>query len=362
MGIVLVDREGRIGDMNGAACRMLQVKRENCVGEPAAKVLPAEGIVLEVIEKTLRDGRPVADLAGSPIDDDGDCTVRCRSTILRDGDSKMIGAACHFDDISDLSKMEKEVKHLDSLAMMGRFASTIAHEIRNPLMGIFAGVQFLQKTIDLSTPEQETTFTIICDEVDRLNRIVSDLLGAAKPPELCYESVDPNEICRKVSIIAREDALQRKVELSLDCDPALPPIQLDPDLASQVLLNLVRNALQASPPGGKVTLKTGLSPVSPRLGMLPSGSAPPAMEFRVIDEGPGVPEGKAEQIFEPFQSSKKSGTGLGLYISFQIMERHGGALWAVTETKKGATFIARFPYGTPETECESRAVREETGK
>ena len=350
LGLVVTSSEGAITDLNGAACRMLHVDRDRCIGMPAARALPRGGVVQAVIEETLRDRRAVADRIGSPLGENEPCTVRCRSTILRDPSGEMTGTACEIEDVSDLANMEEEVKHLDRLAMMGRFASSIAHEIRNPLTGIYAGVQYLKKTLDLPTDKEQITFTIISDEVERLNRIVTDLLGAARPPELECRTVDPNEIVHKVAPLAREEAAQKEVELELLCDGSLPPIALDSDLVLQVLHNLVRNAIEASPAGGKIIIETGLSATSPQLGILPSSCLPPSMEFRVIDEGPGVPAGKEELIFEPFQSTKKRGTGLGLYISFQIVKRHGGGLWVTNDEGKGASFVARFPYRQPESQ------------
>ncbi len=347
IGVVVADRRGIIVEWNDAASRLLKLDDARSAGRPAADVLP-DGVVRAVLLETSADGRGVAERIGPAVEGDSPgVMVRCRSTVLRGEGGGRIGAACHFEDVSDIARLEREVENLDRLAMMGRFASSVAHEIRNPLMGIYAGVQYLEKTLDLETNEQETTFRIIRDEVDRLNRLVTDLLGAARPPEIEYAVVDPKEICAKVVALARREADEAKVNLSLQCDPTLPPISIDPDLACQVLLNLARNAVQASPGGGEVRIATRPSAASPRSGILPAAEKPAAMEFVVTDEGPGVPEEDGETIFRPFHSTKKKGTGLGLYISFQIVERHGGALWLERNTSKGATFVARFPYTPP---------------
>ncbi len=349
MGVILIDQKGRILDLNDAACRLLGLSRQSILGRPASDSLPRGGVVSEVIRQTLADKRAVTDRIGSPHGEDEPCTFRCRSMLLRSDKKDDAILACHFEDVSDIANMEAEVKQLDRLATIGRFASGIAHEIRNPLMGIYAGVQYLQKTIVLDSPEQTTTFKIIRDEVERLNRIVSDLLGAAKMPDPELREVDPNSIPAKVVTLLKDEAAEKGIRICFEPDDSLPPIGLDPDLAHQVLLNLVRNAMQASPDNGTVTISISLSATNPSAGFLPGDAQGPGLEFRVRDEGPGVPDKSRETIFEPFQTTKKSGTGLGLYVSYQIMEKHGGALWVEDDEGKGAVFTARFRYGIPVT-------------
>jgi signal transduction histidine kinase len=346
VGILVFDPSGRLLDMNRQAASLLEIPRET---EPEAAWpggLPAGSVVTLVVEKTLRDRRPVPETIGPLLGDEGNRLARCTSSAVRDEAGEIRAFVLEFQDVTAVARMEQEVRQLDRLATVGRFASAIAHEIRNPLTGIYAGVQFLEKTLPAGNEQQKTTFRIVREEVERLNRIVEDMLGSARPPVPRFETADPNALARKTRLLLEEEGRRRSVRVVLRCDETLPPIRLDPDLIEQVLLNLGRNAIEASPDGAEIFVETAASQGSASKGALPGGGGP-GVEFRVRDQGPGVAPGERERIFEPFRTSKKGGTGLGLYISFQIMERHGGALWLRAEAGKGADFSAWVPYRIP---------------
>ncbi|MBM3319494.1 MAG: PAS domain-containing protein [Candidatus Eisenbacteria bacterium] len=346
VGILVFDPSGRLLDINRQAASLLEIPRE---AEPEAVrsgELPPGSVVTLVAEKTLRDRRPVPETIGPLLGDGSNRLARCTSSAVRDAAGKILAFVLEFQDVTAVVRMEQEVRQLDRLATVGRFASAIAHEIRNPLTGIYAGVQFLEKTLPEGNEQQKMTFRIVREEVERLNRIVEDMLGSARPPVPRFENADPNALARKACRLLEEEGRRRSVRIVFRCDETLPPIRLDPDLIEQVLLNLGRNAIEASPDGGEVLLETSASQGSPLRGAIPCVGGP-GVEFRVSDQGPGVAPGERERIFEPFRTSKKRGTGLGLYISFQIMERHGGALWLRTEGGKGAEFSAWVPYRIP---------------
>ncbi|MBN1827065.1 MAG: PAS domain-containing protein [Candidatus Eisenbacteria bacterium] len=345
VGVLLLDPSGRVERMNRTAERLLLCAgATRAAGVDFREFLPPESVVREAIEETFRDGRAVPNRVGPVSGARGARTVRCITSILRSAAGETEGVVCELQDVTSTTRLEEELHQLDRLATVGRFASTIAHEIRNPLTGIFAGIQFLEKTLPAETEEQRMTYQIVQEEVERLGRVVTDMLEAARPPKPKLIESDPNRLLEKVARLLAEDARRRRVRVVLAADDTLPRIRLDPDLISQVLLNLGRNAVEASPPGGSVTMETSVSVGAPTRGILPRSGTLPGMEFRVRDEGPGVPPDDRERIFEPFHTSKDGGTGLGLYISFQIMERHGGALWVRTGERGGAEFVARVPY------------------
>jgi signal transduction histidine kinase len=343
VGVLLLDPEGRVLEMNREAGTLLERHAEAGRGLLLGDALFPGNIVRTIAEKTLRERRPSPETVG-PLTRDGKRLARCQSSAVRDKAGRIRAWVCEFQDVTAVAHMEDEVRKLDRLATIGRFASTIAHEIRNPLTGIYAGVQFLERTLPPVSPQQETTYRIVCAEIERLDRIVEDMLGSARSPEPDLEETDPNDLVRKTCILLESEAERRGVRIAARLDEALPRVLLDPDLICQVLLNLGRNAVEASPGGGEVAIETTASLGAPGRGALPGAGLPPGVEFRVRDQGPGIAPGERERIFEPFRTSKKGGTGLGLYVSFQIMEKHGGALWVRTEVGKGATFSAWVPY------------------
>lgn len=332
--------------MTGAAARILGVPGLPPRGRNYRGAIPPGSVVREVISKTLREGRGVPETIGPASDENEERRVRCLTSLLRDRAGKPRAVVVEIHDVTPLARMEEEVRRLDRLATVGRFASALAHEIRNPLTGIYAGIQFIERSHPPENEQQEITYRIVREEVERLNRIVDDMLGTTKPPEPDRKVTDPNDITRRVVLLLEEEGRRREVKVTYRGDGTLPQIRLDPDLMTQVLLNLGRNAIQASPAGGEVTLQAAVSTGTPSHGMLPHAGSTPGVEFRVLDQGPGIAPSDQARLFEPFQTGRKDGTGLGLYISYQIMEAHAGALWAKTGKGGGAEFIAWIPYRT----------------
>jgi len=208
-----------------------------------------------------------------------------------------------------------------------RFMSSIAHEIKNPLTGIAAGVQYLSRKLGSGMTETETV-EFILSEINRLNRIVDDLYRIARPPELNLTDVRLNEIVTK-SLLSLSESILRK-QLSLVQEFAdVPEIRADPDRLQQVIINILKNAIEVSPERGTIRIATGHTEDS--------------VWIRVTDEGPGIPVDAEETIFEPFYSTKPGGTGLGLSISRRIVEQHGGSIGIEHAGQRGVTFVVELP-------------------
>lgn len=216
----------------------------------------------------------------------------------------------------------------DWLKLLGRFTSSIAHEIKNPLTGIAAGVQYLAKRLQPGAAEAETVDFILA-EITRLNRIVDDLYRIARPPELVLKSTCINDVVAKSIFCLSEEIVRKRLRLEQRIDKAIPAFQGDPERLQQVVINVMKNAIEASREGGQIEVSTGSS----------GGS----LSVRVKDSGPGVPEAEKERIFEPFFSTKKGGTGLGLCISQAIVSEHGGKMWLEAPSEGGAVFVIDIP-------------------
>lgn len=347
VGLVTLDGAGRVIDLNRAARDLLGLPAGNPAGKPWREALPPGSVVRNVARRIFQEGRGVPEAIG-PLGHGAEAgTARCVGSLLRGEGGKIEAVVIEFHDVTSVLRMEAELRHLDRLATVGRFASALAHEIRNPLTGIYAGVQFLERSLPAETEAQRKTYRIIREETERLNRIVEDMLGSARFPDPRYEEVDPNELMGKIATLLAELAAKRDVKIVIERDESLPSIHLDPDQICQVLLNLGRNAVEVSPPGSEVTLTTTASMGAPARGILSPGGSVPGVEFRVLDRGPGIAASDQEKIFEPFHSKKKGGTGLGLYVAFQIVERHGGAIWVLADEGRGAEFTAWIPYRRP---------------
>jgi two-component system nitrogen regulation sensor histidine kinase GlnL len=215
-------------------------------------------------------------------------------------------------------------------------AAGVAHEVRNPLVGIRAAAQFLEGDAAFTAGLREYTGVII-REVDRLNAIVEDLLSFASPKPVQFAPCNLNRVLEETLAVKGAALAAAGISVSRIYDPQLPPILGDPPRLHQVFLNLLRNAAEAMPGGGALTVRTRFERLSARLG----GRAAAVAE--VADAGPGVPPDRVPHLFNPFFTTKPRGTGLGLAISLRIVEDHGGAIEVQAGAGRGATFAVILP-------------------
>lgn len=217
---------------------------------------------------------------------------------------------------------------------VGLLASGLAHEIRNPLNAMSMNLQMLEEELQ-GVPEVEELghhelLESTKSEIKRLERLVNNFLAYARPAEPRFESRDLNGLLQDVARFLLADFRQSGVDLQLDLEPLLPAVELDPTQFKQALMNLLVNARQVLRTGGNVALRS-------RTG----GSGEVVVE--VEDDGPGIPPQARDRIFEVFYSNRGGGTGLGLPIAKQIIERHGGTIEVSSAEGQGTTFRIRLP-------------------
>lgn len=215
-----------------------------------------------------------------------------------------------------------------SLKMLNRLMSVIAHEIKNPLTGIAAGVQYISKKLQSDGTEDDTVEFVLA-EIARLNRIVDDLYHIAKPPDLVIGQVRVNEIVSTSLLCLSEQIMLRHIDLKQKMDSDLPDIQADGDRLQQVFINVAKNAIEVTPNGGSIEITTR--------------SDGPEVVVSIKDGGRGISPEERRRIFEPFYSTKEGGTGLGLCISQRIVEQHGGAIEIEIPPTGGTVFVIRLP-------------------
>jgi signal transduction histidine kinase len=238
------------------------------------------------------------------------------------------GAATVLSNIQDFQALEEEHR----LAALGAMAAGLAHEIRNPLAGIKGAAQYLQaETLPLEAQEM---LEVVIQEADRLNVVVSQFLDYARPFDLERSHDHINAIVTHVLALVRAQGTPAGVQIVERLSGDLPAMGMDRARLSQVLLNLVQNALHAMPHGGVLTVAT--RPATSRNGQ-------PMIEIAVSDTGVGIAPDDLEKLFIPFFTTKKDGTGLGLAICQRIVQAHGGELDVQSAKGRGATFLVRIP-------------------
>lgn len=337
--LVAVNMKGEVLTFNRAAEDLLGFRQAEVLGRPLGELVGPDGehalhATLEHGREALREELHLRAQDGTPV------PVSLSTSLLRNERRAIYGAIATFVDLTPLKRAEEQARRLDRLAALGRFTSSVAHEIRNPLTGIAAGVQYLARGMQAADPQREN-LDFILNEIRRLDRIVQDLFDITHPRGL-------NLLVRPVEETARRalqclDALlaERGVSASLEVTPRTPPVPHDPDQLQQVLINLVKNAAEASPQGAAIVMRVLPAPPAPRRrGRAP---APPAIHVQVEDRGCGIPLEAQQRLFEPFYTTKPGGTGLGLYITHDIVKRHGGRLLVHSETGRGTTFTVELP-------------------
>ena len=242
-----------------------------------------------------------------------------------------------------------QLKEQHRLAALGTMSAGLAHEIRNPLAGIKGAAQYLQG--DVTREELGDFVSLIVEETDRLNEVVSQFLAYARPFEVSTEPGDANELVERALSLVRAEGHPETVRFEADLDEALPAAQMDRDKLQQVLINLMHNALHAIGSAGTVTVRTAPGRLRHRAGR---GRA--AVEIHVIDDGPGIGPEDLEKLFIPFFTTKPRGTGLGLAISLRLIEAHGGEIDARSKPGQGSTFTVRIPLSSTDEDTAPAAL------
>jgi len=338
--LVAVSMRGEVLTLNGAAEQLLGFRESEALGQPFGMLFGHDGEA--VLNATLEHGREarreetiLRARDGAPV------PVSLTTSLLRNERRGVYGAIATFMDLTPLKRAEEHARRLDRLAALGRFTSSVAHEIRNPLTGIAAGVQYLARTLATDQPQREN-IDFILSEIRRLDRIVQDLFDITHPRALRFESAPLDEAVRRAAQSLQAHADDRRVRIALTIEPRTPAVPHDPDQLQQVLINLIKNGIEASPPDSILEVTVKPAPPAPR-GRRAPGAAAPGAQIRVRDQGGVISADHLKTIFEPFFTTKPGGTGLGLYISHDIVKRHGGSLTVHSEPGRGTTFTVELP-------------------
>jgi signal transduction histidine kinase len=227
---------------------------------------------------------------------------------------------------------EQEMRRAAQLASVGELASGIAHEIKNPLVGVASGVDLLSKQVG-TDPRSAAVIDQIHAQVHRIESAIQDLLSYASPKEPLYTSTDPKQLVERLLTLVRPQADAAQVQVTERYAKSLPTIRVDPELLTQALVNLALNAIQAMEPGGVLQVSLESADINVR--------------FSVSDTGKGVRPDELDRIYRPFYTTKHQGTGLGLAITKGIVDRHGGHIEIESKLGQGSTFTLVIP-ATPQ--------------
>ncbi|OMF60895.1 PAS domain-containing sensor histidine kinase [Paenibacillus sp. FSL R5-0490] len=230
-------------------------------------------------------------------------------------------------DISDKkAEQEQLLQKSEKLALLGQMAAGIAHEIRNPLTSIKGFVQLFK-----SNSQKEEYFDIVLTELDRINGIVGEFLVLAKPTADIFEKQDLTKLISEVILLSNTQSILNNVEIKVENNLYAPMVHCEKNQLKQVFLNIIKNAIEAMPDGGPLTIK-----------VMKKTSNTISVQF--IDQGVGISEDRIPSLGEPFYTTKEKGTGLGLMICYKIIENHNGRLTIESKVGEGTKMEIELPF------------------
>jgi nitrogen-specific signal transduction histidine kinase len=344
LAVVGIDSEGKIAFWSNGSQKTLQYFPLRAHGQPVEQVLKRlarrhaspglEGLA-DLIQASLLEGSRASgwqfeysvnriprlvQVDFSPLSTDGGATPR--------------GGVLIFQDVTERCRLEEGTQVVGHLMALGQMAACVAHEIRNPLSAVKAAAQMLAEE-QTGNPLADKCTDIIDRESRRLEKLLQDFLCYARPPLFNRIPLQVGNILERCRELLEQEA--RKAGILLECraKPSLPALSADPEALLQAILNLGKNALEASPRGGRVCFKSRL--------VSREENGRDKIEIVVKDDGPGIPRKYQEQVFQPFFSTKSNGTGLGLAIARKIVDAHGGSLNLSSRPGRGTRAQILFP-------------------
>ncbi len=337
-GLIAIDQAGYITAFNPAASCMLGYPPEQVLHQPLQQAIQQSDDLVKIFNETLATGKSWAHQEITLQHREGKRLPVSVSTAPLGGSEttlKPVGVVGVLEDLSEIKALEAERRRLDRLAALGEMSAVVAHEIRNPIAGIAAGVDYLARNVAKDSPEFEGA-AMIRGEIQRVNLILEDILFVARPTRLKLSSEDLAQIIENVIQRCQRQVEESQIIVVSQHEENLPQLRVDRQRLEQVFTNLIINATQAMPRGGQLSLQTQLASAE-------NDQKADEIIVTIADTGPGIPAEAQHQIFEPFFTTKARGTGLGLTVTRRIIEEHGGLISIESEATKGTRFVIRLP-------------------
>ncbi|CAB5139674.1 Sensor protein of zinc sigma-54-dependent two-component system [Olavius algarvensis associated proteobacterium Delta 3] len=308
VGLIATDKSGRITFFNEAAEKITELNRSVAQNKTPDALLP-EGLC--GVQEILGDQKKITER-------EVECTFSENKTVplsvsatgITNDAGEFLGQVLILRDLSEIRRLQEEVRRQEKLAAMGGLAAGVAHEVRNPLSSIKALATFFADQFDEGSEAQEAA-GIMIQEVERLNRAITELLEFARPSDLNRQSTEVDLLISRSLKLIQQDVATRNITIHHHTESAICPAFIDPDRFSQCLLNVYLNAIQAMEDGGNLTVQC-------------TSDAAEMVKIVVSDTGQGIPKEHIDKIFDPYFTTKNKGTGLGLGIVYKIIEAHEG--------------------------------------
>jgi PAS domain S-box-containing protein len=335
-GVLTLDAHGAVTSLNGAGERLLGLRAPAIGGRLVGDVLQEMPELTDWILAALAGDRLLTERDFALASSGRQVKVRASAADLRSESGQTHGLVVLLRDITEMGKLEAQLRRSDKLAALGTLSAGVAHEVKNPLHALGLNLHLLQAELAAGAPDGSAVhgyLDVLRSELQRLQRIVENFLRFAKPSVPEIKPVDLVALVERVLGLVGFEAANDGVRIETHLDPDLPSIPGDEGQLSQVVLNVMMNALQAMPEGGAITVTTRRD-----------GDW---AEVAVTDTGPGIADAILPHVFDPYFTTRPSGVGLGLAIAHRIVQGHHGSLDVESHVGSGTTMIIRLPLGGP---------------
>ena len=327
VGLIATDKEGKIAFHNSAAERITGLNLTEARGKDPEEILPSHFCGLK---ESLDRGESISEKEMEcEFTEDNIIPVSISASKIVNEEGQFVGQVLIIRDLGEVRRLQDEIRRNEKLAAIGGLAAGVAHEIRNPLSSIKGIATYFENKFEKDSGDQEMA-GVMADEVDRLNRVITELLEFARPTDLKLKETEVNSlIAHSVRLIEKEAAI-KNISIKLDLSQQPLSAEIDADRFSQCLLNLYLNSLQAMEKGGQLHIKDYLK----------NGNV---IGIEIRDTGTGIGAENLNKIFDPYYTTKTKGTGLGLAIVYKIIEAHNGNVKVRSVPGQGTTFSIDIP-------------------
>ena len=333
--ITIVERDFRISTVNKTGLNWYQRPLEDFVGKYCYREFQGRSDICPncPAEETFRTGQPAFRQKASLVAGGQKHYLQLLTIPLLDRNGSVTQVVEYVKDVTAERELQQQIIQSERLAVVGRMAANVAHEVKNPLGTIVLNADLLEEELDRfsgqDTAESRDLLKGIKMELDRLIGVVEEYLQFARLPQVKLVKGNVNEVISDLMAFLREEISERRLRVVEKLDPGVPAVQMDPKQFRQALLNIIKNAFEAMPGEGRLTVS--------------SSARDEKVEIKISDTGKGISQEHLDLVFTPFFSTKIGGTGLGLSITAHIIQEHKGTISVESQGGMGTAFLIRLP-------------------